>query len=247
MIRVSFFLIIFTLVGNALAPAQAPAPTERDRGIVFAQRENLGEAIRLLTAATKQDKKDIRAWHWLGIAFEKQQKVNDALKAHEKAAKVADELHTSLIERRASLLKLELVEAADSAERFLSINSGLSDKKRKEWRDRADFLRVHAGAGSAERQIYKSGEVNSRARVLRKPEPAYTEAARNNQVTGTVVLRCVFGADGMVRNLFVVKGLPDGLSERAIEAARKIKFIPAMKDGRPVSMWMQLEYNFNLY
>ena len=33
----------------------------------------------------------------------------------------------------------------------------------------------------------------------------------------------------------------------AIAAARMIKFVPAMKGGRPVSTYMQLEYNFNLY
>ena len=36
-----------------------------------------------------------------------------------------------------------------------------------------------------------------------------------------------------------------GLTERAIEAAKRIKFTPAMKDGKPVSVWMQLEYNFS--
>jgi len=41
--------------------------------------------------------------------------------------------------------------------------------------------------------------------------------------------------------------LPDGLTEMATEAARKIRFIPAIKDGRFVSMWMELQYNFNLY
>ena len=34
---------------------------------------------------------------------------------------------------------------------------------------------------------------------------------------------------------------------QAVKAARLIKFDPPMKDGHPVSMWMQLEYNFNLY
>jgi TonB family protein len=79
-----------------------------------------------------------------------------------------------------------------------------------------------------------------------KPEPAYTEVARENQVTGTVILKCVFASNGSITNR-VVSGLPYGLTERAIDAARKIKFIPAMKDGKYVSMWMQLEYNFNLY
>jgi TonB family protein len=67
------------------------------------------------------------------------------------------------------------------------------------------------------------------------------------QITGTVVLKCVFASDGRVTNIRVVQGLPNGLTEKSIEAARKIRFIPATKDGRNVSMWMQLEYNFNLY
>jgi hypothetical protein len=38
-----------------------------------------------------------------------------------------------------------------------------------------------------------------------------------------------------------------GLTEQAIKAARRIKFIPATKDGQPVSTYIQLEYNFNLF
>ncbi|HEX6283216.1 MAG TPA: energy transducer TonB [Pyrinomonadaceae bacterium] len=44
-----------------------------------------------------------------------------------------------------------------------------------------------------------------------------------------------------------VQGLPYGLTENAVDAAKKIKYFPAIKDGKRVSMWMQLEYNFNLY
>ncbi|MDT5059855.1 MAG: hypothetical protein QOH63_562, partial [Acidobacteriota bacterium] len=44
-----------------------------------------------------------------------------------------------------------------------------------------------------------------------------------------------------------VSGLPNGLTERAIAAARQIRFTPAMKDGHAVSQYIQIEYNFNLY
>jgi protein TonB len=89
--------------------------------------------------------------------------------------------------------------------------------------------------------------VTSKARLISKPEPQYTEDARKNQVVGTVVLKVVFSSNGSVTNIRTVSGLPYGLTERAIAAARQIKFVPATKDGHPVSMWMQLEYNFNLY
>ncbi len=103
------------------------------------------------------------------------------------------------------------------------------------------------GGGVDYNRIFKGSEVNQKARVLSKPEPQYTEEARKNQITGTVTLRAVFSSSGQVTGIRAVSGLPYGLTERAIGAAKQIKFVPAMKDGHPVSMWMQLEYNFNLY
>ena len=86
-----------------------------------------------------------------------------------------------------------------------------------------------------------------RAHVLSKPEPQYTEDARKNQISGTVVLKVVFASSGEVVQIRAVRTLPFGLTERAIAAARQIRFEPAKRDGQPVSVSMQLEYNFNLY
>lgn len=104
-----------------------------------------------------------------------------------------------------------------------------------------------SNSAAADEKLYVGKDVTRKARLGMKPEPTYTETARENGVTGTVVLKCVFASNGTITNIRVVTGLPYGLTERAIAAARKIKFIPAIKDGQYVSMWMQLEYNFNLY
>jgi TonB family protein len=103
------------------------------------------------------------------------------------------------------------------------------------------------GGGGGYDRIFTGKDVTTKARLISKPEPQYTEDARKNQITGTVVLKCVFSSNGTVTNIRTVNGLPYGLTERAIAAARQIKFQPATKDGHQVSMWMQLEYNFNLY
>ena len=103
------------------------------------------------------------------------------------------------------------------------------------------------GGGTDYNRIFSGKDVTSKARVLEKPEPQYTEAARKNQITGVVIIRAVFSASGQVTNISAISKLPDGLTEKAIAAARQIRFVPATKDGRSVSMWMQLEYNFNLY
>ncbi len=86
-----------------------------------------------------------------------------------------------------------------------------------------------------------------RPTILYKEKAKYTEEARQNKVQGTVVLNVVFTADGRISNIRVVRGLPDGLTEKAIEAAQKIRFRPAVKNGSPVSVRGNLEFTFNLY
>jgi TonB family protein len=96
-------------------------------------------------------------------------------------------------------------------------------------------------------RVFSGGEVDQRAVILSKPAPGYTEEARKNQVSGTVTLRVVLAASGQVANITVVKGLPDGLSEKAIAAARQMRFEPARKDGRAVSQSLTIQMNFSLY
>lgn len=103
------------------------------------------------------------------------------------------------------------------------------------------------GGGDPDKQTFTGSEVDQRARLLSKPEPQYTEEARRNQISGTVMLRAVFSSSGEVVQIRALNTLPFGLTEKAIAAARQIKFVPAMKGGRSVSVHMQLEYNFNLY
>jgi TonB family protein len=96
-------------------------------------------------------------------------------------------------------------------------------------------------------RVFSGREVTQKARVLAKPEPTYPESARKYQITGTVVLRALFSAEGKVTDIDVIKKLPHGLTGATIKAARGISFTPAVKDGHPVSMYMELQYNFNLY
>ena len=96
-------------------------------------------------------------------------------------------------------------------------------------------------------KTFRGNEVTQKARIISKPEPQYTEEARKNQITGTVVLKAVLSSSGEVTSIRPVSQLPYGLTEKAIAAARQIRFTPAVKDGHTVSQWIQIEYNFNLY
>jgi len=83
--------------------------------------------------------------------------------------------------------------------------------------------------------------------ILYRERAKYTEEARQNKVQGVVVLSAIFNADGRITGIRVVRQLPDGLTEKAIEAAQKIRFKPATKNGEPISVRMQIEYNFAIY
>ena len=83
--------------------------------------------------------------------------------------------------------------------------------------------------------------------IISKPRPNYTDAARQNQVQGTVSLRVTFKANGEIGSISSVNNLPNGLTEQAISAAREIKFEPAEKDGIPQTVTKQVQYSFMLY
>ncbi len=87
---------------------------------------------------------------------------------------------------------------------------------------------------------------NLQPRILFKEKAAYTEEARRNGIRGSVSLSVVFGADGHIYNIQIIRGLPQGLTETAIEAAKKIKFRPAIKNSTPVNVRMQVVFEFNL-
>jgi TonB family protein len=89
--------------------------------------------------------------------------------------------------------------------------------------------------------------VDTKPVILVNAHPRYTDEARREKIQGVVTLRILVDETGSPTRITIVRGLPGGLNESAIDAARKIKFKPAMKDGKPVSFWMVVEMNFSVY
>lgn len=98
-----------------------------------------------------------------------------------------------------------------------------------------------------DKPAYEPMTQDLRPTILYREKAKYTEIARINAVQGVVVLRAVFAVNGEIQNIRVLRGLPDGLTHKAIEAAQKIRFNPATRNGVPVSTQGGLEFSFNLY
>jgi len=117
------------------------------------------------------------------------------------------------------------------------------DEARDESKDKAG-----GEAKAGEGKPLTGSEVTARAVIKSKPDPVYPREARRYQVQGVVKLRIVLDADGNVREqMDVLEGLPYGVTEEAIKAARQIEFEPARKDGRPVSQYVTVIYHFRLH
>lgn len=83
--------------------------------------------------------------------------------------------------------------------------------------------------------------------IAAKPRANYTEAARQSNIQGNVTLRVTFQANGTIGGLVAVSGLPLGLTDEAIKAARKIVFLPKRTDGRAMPVVVTIQYGFSIY
>ena len=107
-------------------------------------------------------------------------------------------------------------------------------------------------AGPAGERQGKKGERS--AEIESQPQPDAGKSGRP-RYSGTVTVRAILRASGEVTDIEVVEIKPDDLpedvaedwSKKCTEAARRIKFKPAMKSGRPVSQYVKLTYSFKEY
>jgi protein TonB len=93
--------------------------------------------------------------------------------------------------------------------------------------------------------ILVGGEVQPPERTY-SPQPTYTEIARKARIQGVVIVQAIIDKEGNVTNVKVLKGLPMGLEESAVEAIKQWKFKPATLHGKPVTVYYNLTVNFKL-
>jgi len=78
------------------------------------------------------------------------------------------------------------------------------------------------------------------------PSPQYTEIARKARISGVVIVEAIIDKQGNVTNVKVLKGLPMGLDQSAVDAVQRWKFEPATLNGKPVAVIYNLTVNFQL-
>lgn len=96
--------------------------------------------------------------------------------------------------------------------------------------------------------VYRVGGGVSAPIAINAPEAEFSDEARRAKYQGEVMISLIVDAQGNPQNPRVVRPLGMGLDEKALEAVRKYKFKPALKDGRtPVPVMVTIAVNFRLY
>jgi periplasmic protein TonB len=102
--------------------------------------------------------------------------------------------------------------------------------------------------GNAGGGLYHIGGGVSAPEAIFTPEAEFSDEARRAKYQGVCLISLIVDAQGNPQNPRVIRALGMGLDEKALEAVRKYKFKPAMKDGKiPVPVMITIEVNFRLY
>jgi TonB family protein len=117
-----------------------------------------------------------------------------------------------------------------------------------------DFWKLYYQAAAAKADyrpkdpaVLRQNSVDQKARLLTQFEPDSNEFAQANGVAGMAQYHAVVRPDGTVGDVVVSRPIGFGLDENAVEAIRKAKFEPAIKDGKPVSVMLNLNVPFRIF
>jgi TonB family protein len=138
------------------------------------------------------------------------------------------------------------IRSADGFERYVGVTSVSQSKKKflaidlpappgPYVRDCGAFWQQPPGQPGTHRPI-----------PLYRPEPEYSDEARNAHIQGSVEVSLTVGTDGIAHDIVVTKSLGHGLDEKALTAIRQWRFDPAAEDGKPIPALIKVAVSFRL-
>jgi|GEM_PF-2606006 len=230
-------------------------------GVKFLTAGELQQAAESFKQAIEAAPKNARAHYLLGLSLSKLGRSSEALTAYQQASRLdpADlaahyelgKVYLASGDPPAAVEKYRLLEGKDRS--LAGYLYGLFSKEQiSSYQIPApEGMSVGESLDQAARpdaQIFQAGREGAGKPVITYRERAsYTEIARRNYVSGVVVLSAIFTKEGRIGSIRVLRRLPDGLTQQAIKAAQLIRFEPATRNGEPVDVRLQIEYDFAIY
>ncbi|MFP5248745.1 MAG: energy transducer TonB [Acidobacteriota bacterium] len=157
------------------------------------------------------------------------------------AANANDTRTTSPAQAAAALRQaLDAVLAQDLDARMLAAMPEFWKLYYQEAAAKADFR-------PADPAVLPQKAADRKARLLSRLQPPSNQYAQDAGVAGMALYHAVIGPDGKVQEIAAARPIGFGLDENAVAAIREAKFEPAIKDGRPVPVLLDLVVEFRIY
>ena len=115
------------------------------------------------------------------------------------------------------------------------------------WKFYYQAARAKTDYRPADLTVLRQNMVDQKAKLLSKFEPASNEFAQDHSVAGMSLYHVVIGADGKPGEIAVARPIGFGLDENAVAAIRTAEFEPALKDGKPVPVLLDLVVQFRIF
>ena len=146
--------------------------------------------------------------------------------------------------RRQGIPEATLPCTPDELRWWAEIRALANKVKKSRDKDADKFLQL---LKEGQEKSYQAPIPNRGPTFLRKSPPEYSEAARRLSVSGGIAMVVEFLQDGTVGEVKIVQGLGFGLDEKAMDAARKTVFLPAVKDARFISVRVPMTMSFSIW
>ncbi len=95
--------------------------------------------------------------------------------------------------------------------------------------------------------VFRQSVVDQKAKLISAIDPPSNQFAQDNGVAGMALYHAVIGSDGKVEEVVAGRPIGFGLDESAERTIRKASFQPAIKDGKPVPVALDVVVSFRIY
>lgn len=117
-----------------------------------------------------------------------------------------------------------------------------------------DFWKLYYQAAAAQTDyvpsdptVLRQNQVDQKAHIISSVEPPSNEYAQTAGVAGMALYHAIIGTDGKPKEIVVGRPIGFGLDENAADSIRKARYEPAIKDGKPVPVLIDLVIQFRIY
>lgn len=90
--------------------------------------------------------------------------------------------------------------------------------------------------------IFKGRDADRKTKIVAKPEPEFSRQERRAYAYREITLRAILCGSGEVMEISIKSGIAPEVDEKAVAAAKKIKFVAGENDGKPISTLVTLIY-----